>query len=174
MGSHEAPIWRGIASSRLHMCPGPCGHGSWDQSTRTHGPGPSGSTGPGPGTSGSKGPRALGPVDARAQGPGTQGLGSKALGPSDQVSGRGIPGPVPGATRCQQGPQGSPAQNLDFGGFSLVLGAGRRPRGFLEPMGTMLCKYQPKRSHMDLFWSLHGVFVYFPSLSSLSQFFEGL
>ena len=35
----------------------------------------------------------------------------------------------------------------DFGG---VLEAGRHPRGFPEPVGSILVEYEPEPSHMDL------------------------
>ena len=33
----------------------------------------------------------------------------------------------------------------------MVLGVQKGSRGFLEPVGAILRKYQPKRRHMDLF-----------------------
>ena len=35
--------------------------------------------------------------------------------------------------------------------FLRVLGARRHPRDFPEPVGSILCEYGPKLSHMDLF-----------------------
>ena len=46
-------------------------------------------------------------------------------------------------------------------GFFAVLGPGRHSRGFTEPVGAILHKYQPKRSHMDLFQSIFDDFCAF-------------
>lgn len=42
--------------------------------------------------------------------------------------------------------------------FRRILGRGRYPRGFPEPVGSILCKYRAKRSHGDLIPSIFHVF----------------
>ena len=41
-------------------------------------------------------------------------------------------------------------ESLDFWIFTGVLESGRHPRGFLDPLGSILAEYQLKPSHMDL------------------------
>ena len=38
----------------------------------------------------------------------------------------------------------------DFGISQGVLESGRHPRGFLDPVGSILAEYEPKPSHMDM------------------------
>ena len=70
----------------------------------------------------------------------------------------------PGAHRPPGGPRalGPPGpENFDFSYLLPVLGAGRHPRGFPEPMGTILAKYQANQTHPDLFQSIFNVFPAF-------------
>ncbi len=74
----------------------------------------------------------------------------------------------PQAIRGPQGPQGAPGpENLDFYMFLAVLGAGRNLRSFPEHVGTILAKYQPKRTHPDLFQSIFYIFMHFHCIFQL-------
>ena len=57
--------------------------------------------------------------------------------------------------------RGAKLKNSGFFRFLGVLGVRKGSRGFLEPVGAILHKYLPKRSHMDLFQSIFDDFCAF-------------
>ena len=73
----------------------------------------------------------------------------------------------PGVHRAPRGPQDPlQGQKKTYVFFDLlaVLGAWRHPRGFPELVGTILSKYQPKRTHLDLLQRIFDVFLHFPCM----------